>query len=52
MVKCLSAVLKINSRKRMSSKEFFKVYDALWKEGPETKYQAPESWNDKLDRAK
>lgn len=33
------AVEKIQKQKRLSSQEFQKVYEALWREGPAIKYQ-------------
>jgi hypothetical protein len=35
---------KIEGQKRLSSKEFLKVYDALRQEGPIAKYQNPDTW--------
>jgi hypothetical protein len=35
---------KIEKQKRLSSQEFLKAYDSLYKEGPKTKYQNPEKW--------
>jgi len=39
----VQAVEKLKSRKRLSSEEFIRVYDALWKKGPELKYRNPDS---------
>jgi hypothetical protein len=36
---------KIEKQKRLSSREFLKAYDTLYKEGPKTKYQSPEKWS-------
>ncbi len=36
--------------KNLSSKEFLKGYDALWKEGPSIKYQNPDAWNRHLSQ--
>ena len=36
---------KIEKQKRLSSQEFLKAYDTLYKEGPKTKYQNPEKWS-------
>lgn len=41
----LQAIAKIERQKRLSSKEFLKVYDTLWKEGPSVKFQSPDAWN-------
>ena len=38
------AIDKIKKEKRLSSEEFQKVYDSLWKEGPAIKYQNPNAW--------
>ena len=40
----LQAISKIQNSKKLSSQEFLKVYDTLWKEGPKTAYQNPNSW--------
>ena len=37
-------IAKIQKHKRLSSEEFQKVFDTLWKEGPKTAYQNPEAW--------
>jgi len=42
--KAVKAIIKIQRQKRLSSEEFRKVYDNLWKEGPEIKYQSPDAW--------
>jgi hypothetical protein len=38
------AMDKMKQRKRLSSEEFLRVYDALWQEGPSGKYQTPDGW--------
>ena len=43
--KMLRNTKKIEKQKRLSSHEFLKVYDTLYKEGPKTKYQNPEKWS-------
>jgi hypothetical protein len=35
------AAIKIENQKRLSTKEFQKVYESIWKEGPKVKYQNP-----------
>ena len=35
-------VSKITEKKRLSSTEFLKTYDSLWKEGPAISYNKPE----------
>jgi len=40
----VQAITKIQEHKRLSSKEFLKVYDAIWQEGPKTQYQNPDGW--------
>ncbi|MGD0644115.1 MAG: hypothetical protein ABSA75_04350 [Candidatus Bathyarchaeia archaeon] len=40
----VQAMTKIQKQKRLSSQEFLKVYDTIWKEGPKTAYQSPDSW--------
>jgi hypothetical protein len=42
--KTIKAIGKIQRQKRLSSEEFRKVYDNVWKEGPEIKYQSPDAW--------
>jgi hypothetical protein len=39
-----SAMRKMQKQKRLSSKEFLKVHDAVWQEGPKTKFQTPDEW--------
>ena len=39
----VKAADKIQKQKRLSSNEFLKVYDSLWKEGPAVKYQNPDA---------
>ena len=34
---------KIQKQKRLSSNEFLKVYNLLWKKGPTVLYQSPEA---------
>jgi hypothetical protein len=41
--KTINAIDKIQRQKRLSSEEFQKVYDTLWKEGPKVKYQRPDA---------
>ncbi len=38
------AMTKIQKQKRLSSEEFLKVHETLWKEGPKVKYQNPDTW--------
>ena len=35
------AAAKIENQKRLSTKEFLKVYDAMWQAGPKINYQNP-----------
>jgi hypothetical protein len=35
------AAAKIENQKRLSTKEFLKVYDAMWQAGPQINYQNP-----------
>ena len=42
--KKIKAIGKIQRQKRLSSEEFRKVYDNVWKEGPKIKYQSPDAW--------
>jgi hypothetical protein len=44
----LQALDKIERLERLSSEEFLKLYDTLWKEGPPVKYQNPDLWNKRL----
>jgi hypothetical protein len=41
--KTINAIDKIQRQERLSSEEFLKIYDALWKEGPKVKYQSPDT---------
>lgn len=41
----LQAIGKIQNQKRLSSDEFLKVYETIWREGPKIKYQSPDSWS-------
>jgi len=38
----VQGMTKIQGHKRLSSKEFLKVYDTIWEEGPKTLYQNPD----------
>lgn len=40
----LQAMTKIQNRKKLSSKEFLRVYDTIRKEGPKASYNNPNSW--------
>ncbi len=40
----LQAITKIQNRKKLSSKEFLRVYDTIRKEGPKATYKNPNSW--------
>jgi hypothetical protein len=40
----LQAITKIQNRKKLSSKEFLRVYDTTRQEGPKATYQNPDSW--------
>jgi len=42
--KTKEAIDKIQRQTRLSSEEFWKVYDNLWKDGPTIKYQSPDAW--------
>jgi hypothetical protein len=46
------AMNKIEKQKRLSSEEFLKVQESLWKEGPSVKYQNPDSWNKEMPEKK
>ncbi len=35
------AVAKMENQERLSTEEFLKVYETLWREGPIIKYQSP-----------
>jgi hypothetical protein len=36
--------LKNATRKRLTSEEFLRIQEKLWKEGPKVKYPNPDSW--------
>jgi hypothetical protein len=40
----LQAMTKIQNSKKLSSREFLKIYDTIRQEGPKTAYQNPNSW--------
>lgn len=40
----VQAITKIQNRKKLSSEEFFKVFDTIRQEGPKTTYHNPNSW--------
>ena len=42
--KTMKTMDKIQRQERLSSEEFQKVYDNVWKEGPRIKYQSPDAW--------
>jgi len=42
--KTRKAIDKIKRQRRLSSEEFWKLYDDLWKDGPKIKYQSPDAW--------
>lgn len=33
------------SKKNLSSEDFLKKVDGMWKPGPQVKYNSPDSWN-------
>jgi hypothetical protein len=41
--KTIRTLDKIQRQKRLSSEEFLKVHDTLWKEGPSVKHQSPDA---------
>jgi hypothetical protein len=45
----LQAIGKIQNQKRLSSDEFLKIYETIWKEGPKIKYQSPDSWSRRIE---
>jgi hypothetical protein len=49
--KTIKTLNKIQRRKRLSSEEFLKVYDTLWKEGPPVKYESPDAWRNLRDHS-
>jgi hypothetical protein len=44
-----TAVKLTPSKKRLSSEDFLKKADKLWRQGPEVKYKYPDSWQRSLD---
>ena len=42
-------VNKLKEQKKLTSEEFWSVYNSIWQEGPEVKYQNPDKW---IDRAR
>lgn len=39
-------VAKKMKQKRLTSEEFLRIYETLWKEGPKVKYVNPGNWED------
>jgi hypothetical protein len=37
------AMSKIEKEEKLSSKEFFEIYDSLWREGPTIRYVNPDN---------
>ena len=42
--KTLETLGKMNEQKRLSNDEFQKLYDMIWKKGPESRVQNPDAW--------
>jgi hypothetical protein len=42
--KTLESLGKINEQKRLSTNEFQRLYDIIWKKGPESRVQNPDAW--------
>ena len=42
--KTIRAISKMRNQKRLSSEEFLKVYDKLWRDGPSVNYRTPDDW--------
>ena len=40
----MQIITKIENHKKLSSQEFQKVWETIWKEGPKTAYKNPECW--------
>ena len=40
----MQIITKIQNNERLSSQEFQKVYETIWKEGPKTAYKKSECW--------
>jgi hypothetical protein len=43
------AIKLTSSKEHLSSKEFLKKADMLWREGPKVKYRYPDAWQRALD---
>ena len=37
-------IAKIEKHEKLTSQEFQKVWETIWKEGPQTTYKDPEGW--------
>jgi hypothetical protein len=37
-------MIKLQKHERLTSQEFEKVYETIWKDGPKMVYQKPEDW--------
>ncbi|HMK94829.1 MAG TPA: hypothetical protein VK536_05440 [Candidatus Limnocylindrales bacterium] len=50
--KTIEAIGKIQRQERLSSEEFLKIYETLWKSGPKVKYQGPDIWRNSEENDK
>jgi hypothetical protein len=50
VTKATARVIKLtSSKKHLSSKDFLKKADKLWREGPKVKYRYPDAWQRALE---
>jgi hypothetical protein len=40
----IRVVDKLRRQERLTDGEFWRVYESIWQEGPEVKYQDPQNW--------
>jgi hypothetical protein len=44
-------VTKKQKPRRLKGKEFLKVYDSMWQEGPPVRFQNPDNWVKPADKS-
>jgi len=41
---------KLQKQEKLSSDEFWLIYDSIWQKGPQVKYQNPDKWIDPVEK--
>lgn len=44
-VTTLQAINKLQSNQKLTTEEFFEIYEVIRKDGPKIEYQSPEKWS-------